>query len=225
MNQEIDPEFLTKLDVAAKSDPMNLLGTEIELHGQKFRFRKVIGSGAEKVVFELEVVATRKTANFVIRAYRKGFDPRVKLQEIIQEETLRTPKMDEGRVIAACDKMLSLYPDDGVAAFNRGVALARLKEYDMALDSFDLAISIDPELLTNWLQKAACLAECQRDYECFDCLRVAGELDEAQTRELLTKAACFRDPIAKALNRLVSVDGETSPVAEARRKYFVSADV
>lgn len=219
MSDEIDPDFLKRLQTAAEIDPAKLVGSEIELAGQTYEIFELIRAGAQMVVFGLKHIATGKS-DLVIKIPRTSLDPQAQLQKIICEELSKGEDMDPARMIAVCDKLLSLFPTDGVAAFNRGAAWFHAKNYDKAIESFDLAISIEPYDLWNWLQKAACLAECQRDSECLECVQVAGEFDASKTREYLEKARELRRMIDQALDRLIQAGGETKDAMNARKAYI-----
>src|SRR5262249_2367059 len=114
MINQTDPEFMNRLDAAAAEiDPSKLLGSEVEAGGRQYVICDLIGAGAEVVVFGLKDIATGEHDQ-VLKVPRSQFDPQTRLQEILRDELVKGT--DCARVIAVCDKLLSLFPNDDVAA-------------------------------------------------------------------------------------------------------------
>ena len=98
MSDEIDPDFLKRLQTAAEIDPTKLVGSEIEQAGRKYEVFELIRAGAKMVVFGLKHIATGKS-DLVIKIPRTSFDPQAQLQKIICEEL---SKGEDNRNVHPC---------------------------------------------------------------------------------------------------------------------------
>jgi len=174
--------------------------------------------GAEMVVFSLTNLETGKS-DLVMKIPRAEFDERAVLEEALAD-ALKALDRDPDRVIKICDRLLVSDPFCDVAAFDKGVALMAKGENGAAIQSFDLAIELDPNDPWNHLQKAVCLAEVQRDAECLECYQRVRNMDPHLTLECLQKASGLARRIRSAIKRIAKNNSNADLAQRILREDF-----
>ena len=64
--------------------------------------------------------------------------------------------------MAVFDRALAIQPNMAEGLYNRGVALADLQRFEMAVESYDRALALQPEMVAAMVNRAVALAAMQR---------------------------------------------------------------
>ncbi len=87
-----------------------------------------------------------------------------------------------------CNKAIKIDPNNVIAWYDKGIALATLEKYKEAKDSFDKAIEIDKEFDLAWYDKGIALANLKKYEEAKDSFDKAIEIDPNYVDALNGKA-------------------------------------
>jgi tetratricopeptide (TPR) repeat protein len=61
--------------------------------------------------------------------------------------------------------------------YKKGLAHAKIEDYEEAIKCFDKAVELDPNNALVWISKANALTECGNDVEARKCLEVAAKIE------------------------------------------------
>jgi tetratricopeptide (TPR) repeat protein len=194
-DNELSDEAIDKLLFVK---PEDLLGTTMDMNGEKVRLTAILGSGAEKVVYELTNLATGK-ADTVLAYFRANFDPEYRF---FQELRNAITEQDNARIVRLSERFLEHFPDSEPAAFNKAVGLLMRGSHEDALQAIDLAISLNADDVTNWTYKARISEKLDRREDFMQALAICAQLDV----ETFQKIARHTNMYDEFYQKLSSVD-------------------
>ena len=111
-------------------------------------------------------------------------------------------------------------PNNDAVIFNKATALCMKGEYEQALDCYDLAISITPDDLYNWLAKAATLGDLDRHLEVLEHLAMAEIIDVNGVKGYFAQVKVQADIVEHSLREVLRSDPANREAERLLDQFF-----
>lgn len=139
-------------------------------------------------------IAPDFTVAYLMRAIardRNSSAPRMTSEKESSRDALGTPSLqsDKKLVLADIDKVIELSPNMAIAYFNKGVALANMRDYTSAMAAFNKAIEIKPDFGEAYYNRGFCYFQLGNRQAGSADLSKAGELGIVPSYNLLKRMA------------------------------------
>lgn len=127
---------------------------------------------------------------------------------------------DPDRVLQICERWLELDPTEEAIFFNKGVAHFVKRQFQLAVEAFDDAVSLAPGDLWNLIHRASCLATLERDRECLRDLLLAATQDSRKFGAYLRAVPRVSAAIPGSLRRIDYGKPSDPRARQLLREYF-----
>jgi tetratricopeptide (TPR) repeat protein len=198
--------------------PEDYIGAETSLDGVRYKVDSVLGTGGFMVVFKLMNMDTGQ-CDQVLKVFREEFDAETILIKKYKK-AMENLKHDPDLVIKISERLLELRPNDDAILFNKASAHCQKKEYQQALDCYDLAIAQAPDDLYNWLAKAATLSQLGRYSEAVDHLATAHSIDAGWVRAYYQEMDFQAAAVKESLREVLKHHSQDQQASQLLRELF-----
>jgi tetratricopeptide (TPR) repeat protein len=190
------------------SKPEDMVGMKGRMNGVPHKIDSILGQGDNKVVFNLLNLETGR--QMALAMSLTSFDPRRVLAAYLESQGER--RYDAEEFIEHCDRVLDRFPDDHIAAFNKGVALFTKRQFKEANAVLEIALASAPGDLYTLVYKASALSGAEEHCKAVECLAGATKVDAEGTRKVLRKFTAQRELLLGSVQEVLG-DDSSGPIA------------
>lgn len=201
--------------------PEDYIGvTYVDEEGARCEINSIFRAGTNSITFKTLILGTEQGELLKIASFFFDLNYTIHILEKRLRDEFVKGNVTPDRIIEICDQLLELDPNHGIAAFNKATMLKSKRDFEQALEWYDVAITNQPNDYLNWLVKAECQIELTRLSDAVDSLFVAVNLDSDGIKKHLEQVERHAQLFESLLRQVIKYDPENEKALLVFNKLF-----